>query len=260
MTPGSQGAAATLACMSPRIWMRTAFVGMVLACNTQAEPQADGACVPGASAMCWCDGMTPGVQECLPDETFAPCVCDGGTGGGDGSGAGDAATGDGTGGSDAGPGNDTDPTGPTDPTNPTDPETSDSGGETTGADEDTGDPVPTDCTDELFSLWQACRQLAGLNNPSGCGPCAGGNSCENAACNVDCLEQGNPGLEADLAACDGDYPQCAGIFDQPTDPYVACTQMCGADFNECLAALAPGCDPTAAGSCSSDYAACVNGC
>ena len=198
--------------------------------------------------MCWCDGVTPGVQECQSDMTFAPCICDGeGSGPGDGGEADGVPSASDTG---QGPGQDSD-TG----TSPTDPTTAGN-----GSNDETGDPVPTDCTDELFSLWQSCRQLAGINNPSSCGPCVGGNTCENAACTIDCAEQGNPGFEADLAACDLEYPQCEGLYDVPTDPYVACTQGCGMDFNECMADLAPACDPPLIGECSTSYNACIGNC
>lgn len=128
------------------------------------------------------------------------------------------------------------------------PSTTDAGGESGGDDAATGDRVPTDCTDELFSLWQACRSLASLNNPSGCGPCADGKACENAACSIDC---------ADLVA---DYPQCASILDQPLDPYSVCVQECITDLNQCRAALAPGCDATVLDTCNAGYSPCLNDC
>jgi len=236
------------------VWIRTTLAGLAFACSADTEADTDGACVPGASAMCWCDGETPGVQECQPDMTFAGCICDGAASGGDSTGAassGDVASGDASAGSNTASGDETGLSEPSTTTVGQD--------ETVGA--DTGDPVPVDCTDELFSLWQACRSLAGLNNPSDCGPCTGGNGCENAACNIDCAEQGNPAYEADVAACDVDYPQCAGILDQPVDPYFACTQECAAALNECLASFAPECEPMSTGSCYTDgYSPCVAGC
>ncbi len=193
--------------------------------------------------MCWCDGDTAGVQECQADMTFAACVCDGGTGG-DGSG-GD----DGPASSDAGASDDADPTNPG---------TSDSSAETAGADDDTGDPVPAGCTDELFSLWLACRQLAGLNNPDTCDPCADGSTCENAQCYLDCIAQGNPGLEADVDACDADYPPCAGILDP--GPEAVCSAACSTSYLECLAAVAPECDNMEVLNCTSMQNACNRAC
>jgi len=219
-----------------------------VACSADGDG-GGGQCVPGASAMCWCDGLTPGVQECGPDNTFAPCVCDGGSGGGEPS---DSTDGVGT----------TDGVATTDGgTNPTE--------ETDGVD-DTGDGsttsagsggVPTECTDELFALWQACRVLASYENAIPCGPCSGGNQCENTQCSLECSEQENPGLDGALAACDATYAPCPDVIPEPIpNPYNECVSGCSSDFLACIAAESPFCDMAAVSACSAPYTACIGRC
>ncbi len=120
---------------------------------------------------------------------------------------------------------------------------------------------PTECTDELFSFWQACRTLAYYENPSPCDPCGGGNLCQNAECSIECTEMGNPPLDVALAACDASYPLCADVIPDPIpNPYNECIFECSHANQECIAMESPICDATAVSACSMTYNNCFAAC
>ena len=254
--------------MSPRSWTRILALGALLAaCSNDPTPQDGGetdhgACVPGASVMCWCDGETPGSQVCQDDMTFAPCVCDD-TASSSSTSGGSTSLGETSGDPTASTGSSDSATTSAETSESTDGTTTDAttSGDTDGTSSSgTTDARPPECTDELYSLWSACRTLASLDNPSPCGPCFEGNSCEIAKCNVECKVQGNPGLDAALTGCDIKYHQCEGVHDTPQNPYIECITSCSTSLNECNAAAAPDCDPMATNECYAAYSACIEKC
>lgn len=191
--------------------------------------------MPGATAMCWCDGETPGVQECSADQTFEPCVCDGsaGTGAGDGSGdAGDDAQTDGN--ASSGSGNASSSSG-----NAAD--GTDTGGSTTGGDNGsvdtgTGDDGPSDaCTDERFAFYQACLVLADTspstefyeNCIATCPPTT--DSCGYAACSQACTL--DTPTAPDVQACRDEYPEC--VYAVASEDELACHTACNEQQQTC---------------------------
>jgi len=254
--------------MSPQKWTSVfALVGVIAACANDSTPQDDGgsggACVPGASVMCWCDGVTPGVQVCQDDMVFASCVCDNAGSGSTTSGEVSTTDGDISG--------STEGAGSTEATTTQGASTSGgasmgstgttgSTGDTTGGTEGTGDLPPTGCTDELFSLWHACVSLASWNNPNPCDPCKEDTVCENALCMLSCKEQGNPGQEAALEECENKYPQCEELYESQQTDSQKCLSACSEGYNQCLADAAPQCEQVDSLACATEYGECNSIC
>lgn len=212
------------------------------ACTFDQDSPPGGQCVPGQAVQCWCDGVTPGVQQCEAPDAYGPCMCDGtGTGGlEDGTtGGSESSTGQEPGlDTTAGPGSST--------------------GAADGGTTSTGEPPPTECTDMDFAFWQACRSLASLENPSPCEPCTG-NTCETAQCSLDCAALGNPGLDAAYAACDAAYPFCPDVWPDP-NPYSECVFGCYEPYNACLVAALPTCENDSVLACLTILSECQAAC
>jgi hypothetical protein len=230
---------------------------LALASCFDAQDPSGGSCVPGQATMCWCDGLTPGVQTCGPANTYEPCVC----GDTDGPVSTSEAS-SGMAGESSGPGLSSGPEPGADTTAAPGSSTSgDAGSESSEGEASTGEPVPTECTDMDYAFWIACRSIAYAENPSPCMPCVGGNSCEIAQCSLDCAALGNPGLDAAMAACDAEYQLCADLSrPPPPTAYGLCMAACTAPTQECIAAIPPPCDIFAVSACYMTQNECTTAC
>ena len=235
-----------------------AFIGLLgLGCSPSDSGGADtdgGQCVPGAMAMCWCDGETPGVQTCEPDMTFAACVCNG-TPGADGSGTGGASdpsssTADESGASttsDNSTGTATEGSGPDD-------ETSADSGDTSSSDTSSADT----CTDERYAYYQACIGLADHSPATefyetciqACPSAA--DSCGYSACTTQCtLDTPTP---PEVQDCRDAYPEC--VYAVISEDLEACYTTCTSQRQAC----AEGTTCTGDGGSTSACAALHDGC
>lgn len=186
-----------------------------------------GQCVPGAMAMCWCDGLTPGTQLCREDKTFEPCVCGGSTSGvSSSSGYGETGALDGSGGSGS-----------------------------SGTVDSTDGTGPGECSPEVWAFWHFCYDLAYFLHKPPC-DCQVGNYCEQSLCDIECP---NAALEDALEACDDAYQECVDLLGAPTKGDI-CRAACYPLYQQCAADLAPRCEQAEYDLCTDDYQACLGEC
>ncbi|MCR9165972.1 MAG: hypothetical protein ACE37F_25215 [Nannocystaceae bacterium] len=215
--------------VTPSVFLRTlAVVGLFgLGCSPSDSGGSDtdgGQCVPGAMAMCWCDGETPGVQTCQPDMTFAACVCNG-TPDADSSGTG-ASTEPSSSTTDESSASTTAEDATTERSGPDD-ETSTEGSDTSSSDSSSTDT----CTDERYAYYQACIGLADHSPATefyetciqACPSAA--DTCGYSACTTQCsLDTPTP---PEVRDCRDAYPECvyAVISEDLEACYTACTEQ-----------------------------------
>lgn len=224
---------------------------LLISCSSDAGE--GGKCVPGATAMCWCDGDTPSVQQCMPNMTFAPCVCDGAMVAGTDDSTGSISS-TGIGGSDVTSEDDSIDDGESSTSVDTT-----TGTDTSGSSSDTSSEV---CTDDRYAYYLACLGLAD-NSPAtdfyntcvlACPPTS--ESCAYSACTTMCSL--DTPISPEVQACRDSYPEC--VYAVVSEAQQTCNETCLTQRQTC----AEGTTCTELGgsvsACQALYEGCLESC
>lgn len=224
-----------------------------------------GKCVPGATAMCWCDGDTPGVQQCIPTMTFAPCVCDDAMVTGTEDGAGNASMGSSGVGSSGVGSSGIDGSGTTsDDEGVVDGESSTSNDTTTGANTDgsTSDTSSDTCTDERYAYYLACLALADNSFATdfynacvlACPPAS--ESCAYSACTTTCSL--DTPVSPEVQACRDSYPEC--VYAVVSEAQQLCNETCLTQRQACAEGTTCTEQGGSVSACQALYEGCLESC